>query len=468
MSMHGHRYRCYPTPTQAQTLLRWIGCQRFIYNAKVEEDRYFRSFARKALAFVGQHAPIDQQYSHFKTELTPWLSDVPSQVLRNGAKRWKDAYGRFFKGLARRPRFHGKRGRQSVWLTSELFRFEEDGQGGHRLFVGTKKHPVGMLRYVADRPHDLPASIVVSVEAGRWHVSFATRDEAVYPRPDEIRAELSAWSEDDLLRATVGVDRGVANPAYASTGTVYDFDPVQKKRMAMKARQRKRWQRRMARRSKGSSGWRKAKRRVAMTYTYASNVRRDFAHKTSHQLVTDPGVRLAVFEDLKVQSMTRRPKARKDPSGRWTRNGAKAKAGLNQSILQSAWGWIRTYTQYKAPRHNVLCLVVLPHHSSQECAACGHIHPDNRLSQSRFVCQRCGHADHADRNASRVIARRGVQSVLGRCEIYPQGVGAERPEPSRPRAVATPVETVVRRVRTNPAAHRSMKPETAPTTATAV
>ncbi|WP_439673232.1 helix-turn-helix domain-containing protein [Cupriavidus necator] len=31
----GYRFRCYPTPAQQATLLRWIGCQRFIYNAKV-------------------------------------------------------------------------------------------------------------------------------------------------------------------------------------------------------------------------------------------------------------------------------------------------------------------------------------------------------------------------------------------------------------------------------------------------
>ena len=81
----GNRFRCYPTPKQAQTLLRWIGCQRFIYNAKVGEDRYFRTFASTFLSLTGQHAPLDQQYSQFKTELTPWLAEVPSQVLRNGA-----------------------------------------------------------------------------------------------------------------------------------------------------------------------------------------------------------------------------------------------------------------------------------------------------------------------------------------------------------------------------------------------
>jgi putative transposase len=89
----GNRLRCYPTPAQAQTLLQWIGCQRYIYNAKVGEDQYFRRFARKSLTHTG-YAPIDQQYRQFKTELTPWLFEVPSQVLRNGALLWKQAYGR--------------------------------------------------------------------------------------------------------------------------------------------------------------------------------------------------------------------------------------------------------------------------------------------------------------------------------------------------------------------------------------
>ena len=92
---NGFRFRLYPTPEQASILLRWIGCQRFIYNAKVSEDRYFRTFARKSLQHAGQLPPQDQQYSHFITEATPWLREVPSQVLRNGAVRWKQAYSRY-------------------------------------------------------------------------------------------------------------------------------------------------------------------------------------------------------------------------------------------------------------------------------------------------------------------------------------------------------------------------------------
>jgi hypothetical protein len=63
----GTRFRCYPTPAQEQTLLQWIGCQRFVYNAKVGEDRYFRCFARKALSHTGEFAPIDRRWCINKT-----------------------------------------------------------------------------------------------------------------------------------------------------------------------------------------------------------------------------------------------------------------------------------------------------------------------------------------------------------------------------------------------------------------
>lgn len=169
----GNRFRCYPTRAQAQVLLRWIGCQRYIYNAKVREDRYFRSFARKSLQHAGQHAPIDQQYAHFKTELTPWLNEVPGVVLRNGAVLWKQAYSRYFSKLGGRPTIHKNHGKQSVWLTSEVFKFvpavdTETGEfTGHQLHLGGKKFPVGVLAFKAHKDYTVPASIHISVHAGQ-------------------------------------------------------------------------------------------------------------------------------------------------------------------------------------------------------------------------------------------------------------------------------------------------------------
>ena len=49
----GYRFRAYPDDQVARVLARWIGCQRFIKNAKVREDRYYRAFQRRFAAFYG-------------------------------------------------------------------------------------------------------------------------------------------------------------------------------------------------------------------------------------------------------------------------------------------------------------------------------------------------------------------------------------------------------------------------------
>ncbi len=61
---------------------------------------------------------------------------------------------------------------------------------------------------------------------------------------------------------------------------------------------------------------------------------------------------------MKIQSLTRRPKAKKDDAGRWANNGAKAKSGLAKSILGSAWGQTKIYLGYKARRAGKLCIEV--------------------------------------------------------------------------------------------------------------
>ncbi|MDD2711781.1 MAG: transposase [Simplicispira sp.] len=470
----GNRFRCYPTAAQAQTLLQWIGCQRYVYNAKVGEDQYFRRFARKSLAHTGQFAPIDQQYSHFKTELTPWLSEVPSQILRNGAVLWKQAYSRYFQKLGGRPVIHKKHGKQAVWVTSELFEFTpvvDKATGeitGHQLCIGTKKHPMGVLAFKAHKDYKPPASLHISIHAGQWHVSFNCDDGLIEPSEKETTDWLMQFDASKLRAMTVGLDRGVALPLAGSDGQQFDFLSVQAKRLAKQETHKKRWQKRQARRTKGSRNWVKAKRKVARYQRYGGDVRRELAHQTSHVLATDTRYKLFVFEALKVKNMTKKAKAKQDAQGRWLRNGAAAKSGLNKAILASCWGQTKVFLQYKARRLGKLVIEVPAFYSSQECGPCGHIHQDNRASQSEFVCQSCGHTDHADHNAAKVIAARGVRQLLAgkgvkkekkTCRITRQKVGAEGSEPG---AAMRPTlgETVVSRLGGNTLALWSLTQET--------
>ena len=102
-------------------------------------------------------------------------------------------------------------------------------------------------------------------------------------------------------------------------------------------------------------------------------------------------------EDLKITNMTRSARGTRENPGR----NVRAKAGLNREILRSGWGLLVRRLEDKAPGR---VEKVKPHFTSQRCSACGHVDPESRESQARFVCTACGFAGNADVNAARNIA----------------------------------------------------------------
>src|SRR6476620_9719532 len=140
----GVRFKALPSREQSVALSRWIGCQRFIYNGKVDEDRLFAAQRRMELrdnpdAVV--KTPVDNTTKQFKTELSPWLKDAPSQVLRQGVCRWRAAKQRQLAGLAKAPRRRTRRHFTSVRLDADMFEFREcrhakTGKLEHELHIG--------------------------------------------------------------------------------------------------------------------------------------------------------------------------------------------------------------------------------------------------------------------------------------------------------------------------------------------
>ena len=94
----------------------------------------------------------------------------------------------------------------------------------------------------------------------------------------------------------------------------------------------KQLQHRLARQQKGSNRRAKTKHRIAVHHAKKSNIRNDFAHKTSHALVNSEA-KVIVFEVLRTAMMTRKPKAQQDEQGRYVSNKAKQKSGLKKFIL---------------------------------------------------------------------------------------------------------------------------------------
>ena len=415
-AVKGKVFQINPTKNQAKALLEWIGCQRFIYNAKVADDRYYRTFSRKALSHTGQYAPIDQSYSQYKTELSPFLKQVPSQILRNGAVRWYQAYQRFFSGQNRRPKFKSKHGRQSVLITSELFHLQQRDNGNWFLHLGTKTKPVGHIK--VNNHQDiavLPKQITISVYSGRWSLSFNTPELDVntgeiiqYPDAQDVLDELAKYSQEELVAATNGVDRGVAIKARDSKRLISDELLNQNtQRLAQKEKKRIKYQKKLARQVRQSKGYQKTKKRIARLYKYQSDCAKNLSHQISHKLTCDKSTMIVALEDLNVKGMTKSAKGTNEKHGKNVRQ----KAGLNRSILKSNWGKIKEYTKQKCYQRGKLLVLVPAPYTSQECSVCGTIHSESRESQSVYACKACGHTENADANASKVIAKHAAFGV---------------------------------------------------------
>ena len=141
--------------------------------------------------------------------------------------------------------------------------------------------------------------------------------------------------------------------------------------------------------------------------------RNDWIEKTTTRLACENV--LVAMEDLDVQAMTKRPKPRPDPDkpGRYLHNGAKAKAGLNRSILSNNWSRLMRRLQDKMDANGGNLVIVPAAYTSQACHECGHVASENRDSQAVFRCVECGYQANADTNAAMNILDRALNKTGG-------------------------------------------------------
>lgn len=82
------------------------------------------------------------------------------------------------------------------------------------------------------------------------------------------------------------------------------------------------------------------------------------------------------------------------------------KDGFNDRILRN-WSYyeLQNMIEYKADRIGIKVKYINPSYTSQKCSKCGHIDKENRQTQEKFVCTKCGFELNADHNAAINIAR---------------------------------------------------------------
>jgi IS605 OrfB family transposase len=84
---------------------------------------------------------------------------------------------------------------------------------------------------------------------------------------------------------------------------------------------------------------------------------------------------------------------------------------LARRIADAGWSHLVELLRYKLAFSGGRLVEVPAAYSSQTCSSCGRIDAGSRYRE-RFCCTHCGHIDHADLNAAKVLKSRANRSAL--------------------------------------------------------
>ena len=360
-----YRYRCYPTPSQAENLTRTFGCVRLVYNKALDARTKAWYRRKERVGYVETSALLTKWKQRSDLAFLNEVSSVPlQQVLRHLQK----GFAHFFEGRTGYPSFRKKRALAgSAEYTKSAFTFRSG-----ELKLAKQDAP---LRIKWSRPLPAgaaPSTLTVSRDgAGRWFVSLLIQEDiAALPRRSE----------------TVGIDAGITSLFTLSTG-----EHVTNPRHEGRDRERiKHRQRDLSRKRKGSANHRKAQTRLARAHARVSDRRHDFLHKLTTRLVREN--QTIAVEDLDVRGML-------------------SNHTLARAIADASWSTFRRMLEYKSDWYGRDLVAVdrfLP--SSKTCSACGTMRRAMPLSVRTFTCpsKSCGHSEDRDVNAAKNILAAGL------------------------------------------------------------
>ena len=358
-----YQYRIYPTAQQQKVLARLFGCVRVVWNDALRLCKQSEKLPKNGDL---QKICITQA-KHLKERA--WLSKVSSVPLQQSIADLGVAYKNFFDSLKGKrkgqkvgfPKFKKKDNRQSARFTRGGFSIK-----GDKVYLAK----IGKLKTFWSRPlPSEPSSVtVIKDRSNRYFLSFVVEvlpkiKPAIYP--------------------SVGIDLGIKTFAVLSTGEKVsspDYSKLDKKI--------RRFQRRLAKRVKGSKRREVMRLKVAKLKAKERDTRKDFLHKLSTRVTNDNQV--IALEDLNVSGMVKNRK-------------------LSRAISQQGWREFRTLIEAKSIKLGREFVVISRWEpTSQVCSDCGFKWGKLDLKVRTLTCISCGVEHDRDGNAAKNILKVGV------------------------------------------------------------
>jgi putative transposase len=369
-----YKFELRPSASQQRQMRRIVGCCRFVFNLALatQKERLTQGHAELTVA------ELSLRLAEWRARPeSRWLADASIGPQLQALRDLERAFARHRARQAQFPRFR-KRGRSDSFRHSKPGKFKLD-QATSRLFLPQ----VGWLRYRNSREVlGQVRNVTVSASCEKWFVSILTQRHV---------------AQRHAIGPAVGIDMGIARFATLSDG--HFFAPLNSFRRHEKALAVA--QRSWSRKIKYSNNWRKEKSRVQRIYVRIGNARRDYLNKVSTTISQNHAV--VCIEDLRVSDMSQSASAGGDRAA----GSARAKRGLNKSILDQGWFEFRRQLEYKLRWNGGRLIVVSPRNTSITCPSCGHVAKENRRSQAQFVCAACGFRENADVVGATNVLRAG-------------------------------------------------------------
>lgn len=372
-----YKIRLYPTKEQEALMWKHIGACRYIWNYMLayQQEQYVNGEKHlSAFDMIKLLTPLKKDGEH------EWLCEVSNASLGVVRRDLDKAYKGFFKKIARFPKFKSRK------RSKKTYPVKDD----RIYFINSKLmhiEKVGKIKYKTDfdlpqgRGHKFTNPRISNVN-GKWMLSFGMECENQAPVLTDI---------------SMGIDLGVKDLAIAEfNGTKITYRNINKtSKMKRLEKQRRHLERSISRKYEQNrrgntfvktNNIMRSEERLKKMYARMTNIRTNYIHQTTHDLVSLLPKRVAM-EDLNVTGMMKN-------------------RHLSKAIQEQCFGEFIRQMQYKCEWNGIEFVQVGRFYpSSKTCSCCGAIKRDLRLRDRVYVCAECGAEIDRDYNAAINLSR---------------------------------------------------------------